>query len=87
MSVPNKLWSGTEETAEACGFSVSRLRELKLSGELTPGVHWVYLTGRRSGPVGWSIEAIHQWQRQITRQIVDDYRGNADAIETFEEAT
>ena len=49
------LWATIQEAAEALGLSVTRLRQLQAKGRLQPGVHWVYLTGTKGGPVGWSI--------------------------------
>ena len=67
-----KMWAGSDDAGEALSISVTRLRELKRTGELQAGTHWVYLTGKRSGPIGWDIEAIQLWQRDITRRIENE---------------
>lgn len=80
-----KLWASASEAAEVLGVSATRLRQLKASGDLLPGEHWVYLTGTQGGPVGWSVEQIRQWQIEKTKACVSNEQAKAAAIETFEE--
>ena len=80
-----KLWASASEAAEVLGVSATRLRQLKASGDLLPGEHWVYLTGTQGGPVGWSVEQIRQWQIEKTKACVSNEQAKAASIETFEE--
>lgn len=82
-----KIWADIEEASKALGISPSRLRELQRAGELRPGVHWVYRTGRARGPVGWDVDAIRGWQVETTQQIAEDEKRRLDAIETYDDST
>ena len=81
------LWATVEEAVEALGLSVTRLRQLQAKGRLQPGVHGVYLTGTKGGPVGWSIDAIREWQKEQTKACVEAERAHTAAIEVFEEGS
>tara|TARA_R100000152_G_C6650549_1_gene92293 strand:+ start:284 stop:673 length:390 start_codon:yes stop_codon:yes gene_type:complete len=61
------FWTRTQEVCIATGISKSRLMEMKASGELIAGKHWVYLTGKRSAPIGWDLDEIRDWQIQQTK--------------------
>jgi len=52
--------------------------------ELEPGKHWVYLTGKERGSVGWDIDAIAAWQREQTAAIFQAVKDKAAAIETYQ---
>ncbi len=65
----NPIWVKTEDAAKALNLGQSTLRELQRS-ELTAGIHWVYVSGRPSGPIGWSLAAMAEWQADSTRRIV-----------------
>ena len=78
-----KKWVSTEDAVELLCIGRSRLMDLKSSGELKVGTHWVYLTGKRSGPIGWCIEKINQWQIEKSRCIVSDPEKAASGIEGF----
>ena len=81
------LWASVKEAAEALRLSATQLRQLQAKGRLQPGVHWVYLTGTKGGPVGWSIDAIRQWQMEETKDCVVAERAYTVAIEVFEEGS
>ena len=53
----NPIWVKTEDAAKALSLGKSTLRELQRT-ELEPGLHWIYLTGRANGPIGWSLPAM-----------------------------
>ena len=53
--------------------------------DLEPGKHWVYLTGKEKGVVGWDIPAIADWQREQTAAIAQAVKDKAAAIETYQE--
>ena len=57
-----RIWHSVAEAAEILGISASKLWALKGEGLLEVGKHWVYLSGRKNSPVGWSVDAIHAWQ-------------------------
>ena len=79
-----KKWVSTEDAVELLCIGRSRLMDLKSSGELKVGTHWVYSTGKRSGPIGWCIEKINQWQIDQSLQIVKAPQKAADAIDSYE---
>ena len=63
------IWVSTEDAAKALNLGKSTLRELQRS-ELEPGLHWIYASGRANGPIGWSLPAMTEWQRDSTKRIV-----------------
>ena len=67
--VLNPIWVKTEDAAKALNLGQSTLRELQRT-KLEPGLHWIYLTGRANGPIGWSLPAMTEWQAASTRRIV-----------------
>ena len=66
---PNPIWVKTEDAAKALNLGQSTLRELQRT-ELVAGHHWIYLTGRANGPIGWSLAALVEWQTAATKRIV-----------------
>ena len=66
---PAPLWVSTDDAATALNLGKSTLRELQ-KNELEPGLHWTYLTGRPNSPIGWSLPAMTEWQRDSTKRIV-----------------
>ena len=65
----NPIWVKTEDAAKALSLGKSTLRELQRT-ELEPGLHWIYLSGRANGPIGWSLPAMAEWQTAATKRIV-----------------
>ena len=61
-----KLWATADEASKALGIGRTVLWGLQRNKELTPGVHWVYPSGKEKGLVGWDIQSIAEWQRQRT---------------------
>ena len=78
-------WSSINETSEAVQISKARLRSLQAAGKLKPGIHWVYRTGTKGGPVSWNIAAIKEWQICETKRVFDG--GTVQEIETYSEQT
>ena len=78
-------WSNINETSAAVQISKARLRSLQASGKLKPGIHWVYRTGTKGGPVSWNIAAIKEWQICETKRVFDC--GTIQEIETYSEET
>ena len=85
MQSSEPIWADLATACSALSIGESRLRELKATGELKPGIHWVALTGRNRGPVGWDITAIAEWQRQVTVRLSNELKAKAAAIETYQE--
>ena len=85
MQSSEPIWADLATACSALSIGESRLRELKATGELKPGIHWVALTGRNRGPVGWDIRAIAEWQRQVTVRLSNELKAKAAAIETYKE--
>ena len=67
----NPIWVKTEDAAKALNLGQSTLRELQRT-KLEPGLHWIYLTGRANGPIGWSLPAMTEWQTAATKRIVGE---------------
>ena len=78
-------WSSINETSEAVQISKARLRSLQAAGKLKPGIHWVYRTGTKGGPVSWNIAAIKEWQIHETKRVFES--GTIREIETYGEQT
>ena len=76
-------WASTDEVCAAIGIGKTRLKDLKASGELIAGKHWVYKSGRKSSPIGWDLEAIRLWQREKAQAISNASLQAANDIETY----
>tara|TARA_Y100001973_G_scaffold95404_1_gene148777 strand:+ start:1148 stop:1414 length:267 start_codon:yes stop_codon:yes gene_type:complete len=79
----NKLWLSTEETISTVGIGRTRLKELKLNGELKAGIHWVYLSGCKNSKLGWDVEALRKWQRSKTQELTEAPTKAANEISDF----
>ena len=84
----NPIWVSTAVAAKALNLGKTTLKELQRSERIKPGVHWAYLTGRRNGPVGWSIPAMAAWQCAATKKVVEDqkkvHQQRLEQIETYD---
>ncbi len=78
------LWASTEEVCSAIGIGRTRLMDLKASGDLKAGKHWVYKSGRKSSPLGWDLEAVREWQREKAQQISEAPINSAEEIESYQ---
>ena len=76
-------WASTDEVCAAIGIGKTRLKDLKASGELIAGKHWVYKSGRKSSPIGWDLEAIRLWQIEQAQEISNASLQAANDIETY----
>jgi len=76
-------WASTDEVCAAVGIGKTRLMDLKASGELIAGKHWVYKSGRKNSPIGWDLEAIRLWQREKAQAISNASFDAANDIETY----
>ena len=77
------LWASTEEVCSAIGIGRTRLMDLKASGDLKAGKHWVYKSGRKSSPLGWDLEEVRQWQRSKTQEIDEAPLRASEEISSF----
>ena len=77
-----KKWFPTEEALELLGLGRTNLLMLKDS-DLIAGVHYVYVTGKRRGTIGWDVAAIQEWQIKKSQEIVDKSKKIANDIETY----
>ena len=78
-------WSSINETSEAVRISKARLRSLQAAGKLKPGIHWVYRTGTKGGPVSRNIATSKEWQIRETKRVFES--GTIQEIETYGEQT
>ena len=86
--IPSR-WFPIAVTAKAVLLGASTLRALQRDGQLIGGKHWVYLNGKRNGPVGWDPQAIAEWQSEQTQKVIASQKQSttekAAAIELFDE--
>ena len=59
-------WASVKDACAHLGLGSTALRQLQWDGILTPGKHWIYANGQKSGPVRFNIPAIRQWQAEKT---------------------
>ena len=83
MSTQTKKWVSVNEAYNQSGISPSQLRRLKAEGRFTAGIEYIYISGRKGGPVGWDPSAIENWQIKQSQLIDDAPAKAADEIETF----
>tara|TARA_Y100001968_G_scaffold176556_1_gene161750 strand:+ start:673 stop:930 length:258 start_codon:yes stop_codon:yes gene_type:complete len=79
-----KKWFPTEEAIELLGLGRTNLLLLKDS-DLIAGVHYVYVTGRKRGTIGWDVAAIQEWQIKKSQEIVNKSKKIANDVETYAE--
>ena len=79
-----KKWFPTEEAIELLGLGRTNLLLLKDS-DLIAGVHYVYVTGRKRGTLGWDVAAIQEWQIKKSQEIVNKSKKIANDVETYAE--
>ena len=78
-----RIWHSVAETADILGISASKLWALKGDGLLVVGKHWVYLSGKKNSPVGWSVDAIHAWQIEQSIKVSEAPIKAAEEIEDY----
>ena len=83
MNESTLVWTPVAEAAEQLHLGESTLRAMKRT-ELKAGVHWAWLTGRPNGPVGYNVDAIREWQREKTLEVIAERTGDHSQIETFD---
>ena len=83
MSTQTKKWVSVNEAYNQSGISPSQLRRLKAEGRFTAGIEYIYISGRKGGPVGWDPSAIEKWQIKQSQLIADAPAKAANEIENF----
>ena len=83
MSTQTKKWVSVNEAYNQSGISPSQLRRLKAEGSFTAGIEYIYISGRKGGPVGWDPIAIERWQINQSQLIADAPAKAASEIEDF----
>ena len=83
MSTQTKKWVSVNEAYNQSGISPSQLRRLKAEGSFTAGIEYIYISGRKGGPVGWDPIAIEKWQIKQSQLIADAPAKAASEIENF----
>ena len=56
-----KKWFSTEDACDLLGLGRTNLMMLK-ENDLIAGIHYVFVTGRKRGTLGWDVQAIQEWQ-------------------------
>jgi len=59
----------SSEASKFLGISSSSLWELKSTKVLEAGKHWIYVTGKPRSNVLFNVDAIRQWQIDMTKYI------------------
>ena len=62
----NPSWYAVEDASKILGLSKATLWNLKNTGSLEAGKHWLYVTGKKNSNVRFNVEAILQWQIEQT---------------------
>ena len=84
------LWVQEKEAAKILGLATCTLRRMRSAGQLEPGIHWVYSTGKINSPVLYDLPAINETLRQQTIAAVEarqaEMQKRKQSIETYDEA-
>ena len=83
MSTQTKKWVSVNEAYNQSGISPTQLRRLKAEGRFTAGIEYIYISGRKGGPVGWDPSAIEKWQIKQSQLIANAPAKAASEIENF----
>ena len=81
----NKRFFTTSETVNLTNLSRTRLIELKLSGDLVAGTHWVYLGGTFKSKIGWDVSEIEKWMVEKTKKFLNTDEEAIAQMETYSE--
>ena len=68
----------SSEASKFLGISSSSLWELKSTKVLEAGKHWIYVTGKPRSNVLFNVNAIRQWQIDMTKYIDSPERNNKE---------
>tara|TARA_B100002052_G_scaffold272454_1_gene274105 strand:+ start:1232 stop:1627 length:396 start_codon:yes stop_codon:yes gene_type:complete len=81
----NKRFFTTSETVNLTNLSRTRLMELKVSGDLVAGTHWVYLGGNIKSKIGWDVSEIEKWMVEKTKKFLTTPEEAIAQMETYAE--
>ena len=81
----NKRFFTTSETVNLTNLSRTRLMELKVSGDLVAGIHWVYLGGTSKSKIGWDVSEIEKWMVEQTKKFLNTPEEAISQMETYAE--
>ena len=79
------IWYGKIEASEMLGISEATLWNLKNSGKLQAGKHWLFATGKKASNVLFNVELIREWQIEQTKIIVEAPKASARKIATYQQ--
>ena len=75
---------GKTQASKMLGMSEATLWNLKNSGELEAGKHWLYSTGKKASTVLFNVEAIRVWQIEQTKITEEAPLTAAQGIATYQ---
>ena len=75
---------GKTQASKMLGMSEATLWNIKNSGELEAGKHWLYSTGKKASTVLFNVEAIRSWQIEQTKKTEDAPFKAAHGIATYQ---
>ena len=80
-------WVQEKEASKILGLASCTLRRMRSTGQLEPGVHWVYSTGKINSHVLYDLPAIDKTLRQQTIAAVEakeaEMQKRKQSIETY----
>lgn len=59
-------WFAVADASKILGLSQATLWNLKNTGSLEAGKHWLYVTGKKNSNVRFNVDAILKWQIEQT---------------------
>ena len=77
-------WYAVADASKRLGLSQATLWNLKNTGSLEAGKHWLYVTGKKNSNVRFNVEAVLQWQIEQTVKNEDALIGNAKKIVSYQ---
>ena len=75
---------GKTQASKMLGMSEATLWNIKNSGELEAGKHWLYSTGKKASTVLFNVEMIRAWQIEQTKITEDAPFKAAHGIATYQ---
>ena len=79
------IWYGKIEASEMLGISEATLWNLKNSGKLQAGKHWLFATGKKASNVLFNVELIRDWQIEQTKITEEAPLTAAQGIATYQQ--
>ena len=79
------IWYGKIEASEMLGISEATLWNLKNSGKLQAGKHWLFATGKKASNVLFNVELIRDWQIEQTKITEEAPLKAAQGIATYQQ--